>query len=114
MHAKHSAAFAKIRQACSLGLPSRSFMPLVAAQLRGLIPSACCQFTWSSETGRLVNFWSDTFMPRRTAWIILHHRRYEADAGIGFRELVMFGRPTGNLRLWWERGFEHSATYAAV
>jgi DNA-binding CsgD family transcriptional regulator len=114
MEGKNSSALAAIRQACFSGLPSRALMPVVAAQLRALIPAACCQFTWSSELGRITNFWSDTFMPRRTAWIILNHKRYEADAGISFRELVLFGRPTGNLRVWWERGFEHSATYAAV
>ncbi len=114
MKNKQSAALAKLRQACCLGLPSRVFMPMVAAQLRAEIPSACCQFTWASESGRISNFWSDTFMPRRLAWIILHHKRYEADAGVGFRELVLFGAPTGNLRAIWGRGFEHSATYAAV
>lgn len=114
MKNKQSAALARIRQACCLGLPSRSFMPMVAAQLRAEIASACCQFTWSSEGGRISNFWSDTFMPRRLAWIILHHRRYEADAGISFRDLMLFGAPTGNMRAIWQRGFEHSATYAAV
>lgn len=114
MDAKQSPAIAAIRQACLAGLPGRALMPVVAAQLRSLVPAACCQFTWSSETGRLVNFWSDTFMPRRTAWIILHHRRYEADAGTSFRDLVMFGQPTGNLRGWWESGFERTETYAAV
>jgi DNA-binding NarL/FixJ family response regulator len=114
MEGKQSAAIARIRQACCSGLPSRSFMPIVIAELRNLIPAACGQFTWAAESGRLANFWSDTFMPRRTAWIILHHKRYEADAGVSFRELVLFGRPTGNLRVWWERGFDRSATYAAV
>lgn len=114
MNGKQTAAIATIRQACFAGLGGRALMPIVAAQLRALVPSACCQFTWSSETGRITNFWCDTFMPRRTAWIILNHRRYEADAGVSFRELAMFGAPTGNLRVWWERGFENSATYAAV
>jgi DNA-binding CsgD family transcriptional regulator len=114
MDNKHSAALAAIRQTCCAGISSRMLVPLVAAQLRVLIPAACCQFTWSTESGRIANFWSDTFMPRRTAWIILHHKRYEADAGISFRDLVLFGRPTGNLRVWWERGFERSPTYAAV
>jgi len=114
MESKQSAALSKIRQICCAGLPSRSFMPMVIAQLREVVPAACCQFTWSSETGRLANFWSDNFMPRRTAWIILNHKRYEADAGVSFRDLVMFGRPTGNLRVWWARGFESTATYAAV
>lgn len=114
MKGKQSAALAKIRQACCLGLPSRSFMPMVAAALRAEIPAACCQFTWSSEAGRISNFWSDSFMPRRLAWIILHHKRYEADAGIGFRELVLHGAPSGNMRAIWARGFERSATYAAV
>jgi DNA-binding CsgD family transcriptional regulator len=111
---KHSATLTKIRQACCLGLPSRAFMPIVIGELRAAIPAAYCQFTWSSEAGRIVNFWSDTWMPRRAAWIVLHHKRYEADAGIGFRDLVRFGAPTGNMRQIWGRGFECSATYAAV
>ncbi|WP_341890429.1 helix-turn-helix transcriptional regulator [Variovorax sp. YR752] len=114
MNGKQTHAITTIRQACFAGLGGRTLMPIVAAQLRALVPAACCQFTWSSETGRITNFWCDTFMPRRTAWIILNHRRYEADAGVSFRELAMFGAPTGNLRAWWERGFERSATYAAV
>lgn len=114
MNGKQTNAITTIRQACFAGLGGRTLMPIVAAQLRALVPAACCQFTWSSETGRITNFWCDTFMPRRTAWIILNHRRYEADAGVSFRELAMFGAPTGNLRAWWERGFERSATYAAV
>lgn len=111
---KHSHALSRIRQICSLGLPSRSFMPLVIAALRAVIPASCAQFTWASASGRLVNFWSDTLRPRRAAWIILNHRRYEADAGIGFRDLVMFGAASGNMRALWQRGFESSATYAAV
>ena len=87
---------------------------MVLAELRALVPAACVQFTWCSEQGRLTNFWGDPFMARRLAWITLHHRRYEADAGIGFRDLVLSGRPTGNLRGWWRSGFEHSATFAAV
>lgn len=114
MDAKHSAALVRIRQACSLGLSSRGAMPIVLRELRSLIPAACAQFTWSTEEGRLKNFWSDTFMPRRTAWIILHRGRYEADAGTSFRDLVMFGQPTGNLRRWWTQGFEQTATYRAV
>jgi DNA-binding CsgD family transcriptional regulator len=114
MENKQSTAIATIRQACFSGLPSRSMMPIVAAQMRQLIPAACCQFTWSSAEGRISNFWCDTFMPRRTAWIILNHRRYEADAGFSFRELVLFGKATGNARAWWDRGFEHSATFHAV
>lgn len=114
MQPKQATGIARIRQACCLGLPSRSFIPMVIAELRKLVPAACCQFTWSSDSGRLSNFWCDTFMPRRTAWIILHHRQYEADAGTSFRDLVMFGKPTGNLRVWWERGFDRTPTYAAV
>lgn len=114
MENKHSAALLRIRQACSIGLPSRQVMPVVLRELRALIPAACAQFTWSSAEGRLTNFWCDTFMPRRTAWIILHRARYEADAGTNFRQLMLFGRPTGNLRCWWQRGFESSATFKAV
>lgn len=114
MECKHSAALLAIRQICLSGLAGRDLLPLVAQRLRSVVPAFCCQFTWSSESGRLVNFWSDVFMPRRIAWIILNHRRYEADAGISFHDLVMYGRPTGNLRAWWLRGFEHSATYDAV
>src|SRR5512139_887510 len=114
MKSKQTAALTRLRQACCLGLPSRTLMPMVAAQLRELIPVACCQFAWASESGRLTNFWSDTFLPRRLAWIVLHHKRYDEDAGICFRDVVLFGQTTGNARQAWARGFEHSATYAAV
>lgn len=114
MKAKHSAALTQIRQACCLGLPSRAFMPMVIAQLREMIPAACGQFAWASETGRITHFWSDTFMPRRLAWIVLHHKRYDEDLGSSFRDIVLFGRLTGNLRPMWERGFEHSPTCAAI
>lgn len=114
MKNKHSATLARIRQACCLGLPSRALMPMVIAQLRELVPAACGQFAWSSETGRITSFWSDTFMPRRLAWIVLHHKRYDQDLGLGFRDVVMFGRETGNLRPMWARGFEQSATFAAI
>lgn len=114
MKSKHTAALTRIRQACCLGLSSRAFMPLVVAGLRELVPAACGQFAWSSETGRIANFWSDTFLPRRLAWIVLHHRRYDEDLGTSFRDVVMFGRDTGNVRPMWSRGFEHSATFAAI
>lgn len=114
MDCKHSAPLLRIRQACGLGLPSRNVIPLVMRELRALIPMACAQFTWASAEGRLTNFWCDAFMPRRMAWIVLHRARYEADAGTSFRDLVLFGQATGNLRRWWREGFEHSATYQAV
>ena len=114
MKAKHSAALTQIRQACCLGLPSRSFMPMVVAQLREMIPAVCGQFAWASETGRITNFWSDTFMPRRLAWIVLHHKRYDEDSGNSFRDIVLFGEPTGNAKQMWAHGFERSSTYAAV
>lgn len=114
MESKLPPAIARIRQLCAAGLPGRAVVPLVMAELRSLVPAACVQFTWASEQGRLTNFWGDPFMAGRLAWITLNHRRYEADAGIGFRELVLFGAPTGNLRRWWAQGFERSATYAAV
>ena len=95
---KHTTALTKVRQICCLGLPSRSFMPMLLAELRAAIPAACGQFIWSSESGRIVNVWSDTLMPRRRAWLLLHHKRYEADAGIRFRELVLSGAPSGNMR----------------
>ncbi|AOW12676.1 hypothetical protein LPB72_16765 [Hydrogenophaga crassostreae] len=114
MEIKHTAALQRIRQACMMGLPSRSVMPVVMRELKALIPSTCVQFTWSSKDGRLANFWSDTFLPRRTAWIILHRARYEADVGTNFRDLVLFGKPTGNARRWWDAGFEHSTTFQAA
>jgi DNA-binding CsgD family transcriptional regulator len=75
---------------------------------------ACGQFAWASEAGRISHFWSDTFAPRRLAWIVLHHKRYDADCGTSFRDIVLFGQPTGNLRAMWGRGFEQSATFAAI
>lgn len=114
MPSKLSSSISRIRQACCIGMPSHSFMPTVIAELRSIVPAACGQFTWSNADGRLVNFWCDAFMPRRTAWIILHHRRYEQDAGFTFRDLALFGARTGNARSWWKRGFEESQTYAAV
>lgn len=114
MKSKHTTALAQIRQACCLGLPSRAFMPMVVAQLRKMIPAVCGQFAWSSESGRITNFWSDTFMPRRLAWIVLHHKRYDDDLGNNFHDIVLFGNPTGNTRPMWARGFEQSCTYAAV
>lgn len=104
----------RIRQACGAGLPSRTLLPLVIRELRQAIPSACGQFTWADETGALANYWCDHFLPRRTAWIILHRRQYEADCGTSFADLVRFGRTSGNLRAWWARGFEHSDTFRAV
>lgn len=114
MKSKHSSLLTRIRQTCCLGLPSRQFMPMVIAQLREMIPSAVGQFAWSSEAGRITNFWSDTFMPRRLAWIVLHHKRYDEDSGNSFRDIVLFGDLTGNAKRMWARGFEHSSTYAAV
>lgn len=114
MDAKRSNELTTIRQACSMGLPSRVLMPIVLAHLRAAIPTACAQFTWANEAGRIADFWSDTFMPRRMAWIITHHKRYERDAGTSFHDLVTFGQPTGNLRRWWQEGFEQTSTYAAV
>jgi len=114
MECKQSAAVARIRQICCAGLPSRSFVPMVIAQLREAIPSMYGQFTWSSETGRVINAWSDRFLPRRAAWIILHYRRYAIDAGIGLQDLMMFGKPTGNLRSCSRPAFEATPTHAAI
>lgn len=111
---KQSASIAQIRQACMLGLPSRTFVPMVIREIKKLVPAACGQFTWSTESGRLANFWSDSFMPRRTAWIIMHHKQYEKDAGFSFQDVAMFGRTTGNCRAWWNNSFETTKTFAAV
>lgn len=114
MPAKHTETLMRIRQACNLGLGGRTLLPLVLRELRHLVPSAVAQFTWCSAEGRLQNFWSDSLMPRRIAWIVLHHRQYEADAGIRFADLVRFGLPTGNLRHWWHQGFGETPTARAV
>src|SRR4030095_3127897 len=114
MGRKQTATITKIRQICCAGLPSRSFMPMVIAALRAAIPMASCQFAWSDESGKVTNAWSDTYQPRRAAWIIEHQRQYEIDAGTSFQDLVRFGKATGNLRAWWERGFENAASYAGA
>lgn len=114
MPSKHSEALIRIRQACNLGLGGRQLLPLVLRELRTVVPAAVAQFTWCTADGLLQNFWSDSLMPRRTAWIVLHHRQYEADAGIRFADLVRFGRPTGNLRHWWHEGFGATPTARAV
>lgn len=114
MECKQSEAVARIRQICCAGLPSRSFVPMVIAQLRESIPSMYGQFAWSSEAGRVTNAWADRFLPRRAAWIILHYKRYAIDAGISIQDLLMFGKPTGNLRSCGEPAFETSPTYAAI
>ena len=114
MDSKQSAAIARIRQICCAGLPSRSFVPLVVKELRESIPSVYGQFTWSNELGRVTNAWSDRLLPRRAAWIILHIDRYAADAGISIPNLLLFGKPTGNLRVCGEPAFETTPTYAAI
>lgn len=111
---KHSEALIRIRQACNLGLEGRQLLPLVLRELRTVVPAAVAQFTWCTAEGRLQNFWSDSLMPRRIAWIVLHHRQYEADAGIRFADLVRFGQATGNLRHWWYEGFGDTVTARAV
>ncbi|CAN7763422.1 helix-turn-helix transcriptional regulator [Variovorax sp. LjRoot84] len=114
MESKQISTITKVRQICCAGLPSRSFMPMVIAELRASIPMAACQFIWSNESGRVINAWSDTFQPRRAAWIILHRKQYEIDAGMTYQDLVLFGKPTGNLRFWWDSGFDATASYAAL
>ncbi|MDM0118019.1 LuxR C-terminal-related transcriptional regulator [Variovorax sp. J22R133] len=114
MESKQSSALLKIRQICCSGLPSRSFIPLVIGELREAIPSAYGQFTWSDERGGVTNHWASRFMPRRAAWIILHYQRYAIDAGITMKDLLLFGKPTGNLRGYGRPEFEATPTYAAI
>ncbi|MDM0002954.1 hypothetical protein QTI24_30505 [Variovorax sp. J22P240] len=63
-------------------------MPLVVKELRESIPSVYGHFTWPEERGRVTNAWSDRFLPRRAAWIILHFERYAIDAGISIPHLL--------------------------
>ena len=108
--AKNSSAMTRLRQTCCLGLPSTIAIPQILEELHAIVPADRYHFAWSDSLGNLTDGYFEKPDPQALDYFKHHHRQFEQDCGLTFRQMLLFGRPTGNCR-WQMEKFERTRSY---
>ena len=108
---KKSAEMARLRQTCSLGLPSRVVMPQILEELHQIVMSDRVHFAWSDQRGNVINGYYEKPDAIALDYFQHNHERYQAEFGLTYRQTLLIGKPTGNLRSPVNAGFELTESY---
>ncbi|MBN8477854.1 MAG: helix-turn-helix transcriptional regulator [Burkholderiales bacterium] len=111
---KKSDELTRLRQTCCLGLASEIVVPQIVEDLHRLIDSDRVHFAWSDDLGNIVNAYFEKPDPAALDWLRHNHRRFEEEVGISVRQSILFGKPTGNYRWPYRKGFEATESYARL
>ena len=111
---KLSSQFARLRQTCCLGLPSQILMPEIFEELHGIIDADRFHFAWSDRLGNIVNGYFEKPDARALAYFKEHSEQFQEDAGLSYRQALLFGKLTGNFRWPFKAGFELTESHRAL
>lgn len=108
---KKTAEMARLRQTCCLGLSSSIVMPQILAELHQIVMSDRIHFAWTDRLGNVVNGYFEKPNARALDYFKHHHLRFYEDAGLSFRQALLFGKSTGNFRWPFKPGFESTESH---
>lgn len=111
---KKSIEFSRLRQTCCLGLPTQVVMPEIFEDLHGLIEADRIHFAWCDRLGNIVNGYFEKPDTEALNYFREHHQQFQEDAGLSYRQALLFGKPTGNFRWPFKPGFERTASHQAL
>ena len=111
---KLSSQFARLRQTCCLGLPSQILMPELFEELHGIIDADRFHFAWSDRLGNIVNGYFEKPDVQALAYFKENSEQFQEDAGLSYRQALLFGKPTGNFRWPFKAGFELTESHQAL
>ncbi len=96
--AEHSQDMSRLRHTCALGLPASVLMPRILAELRRLVPADRMYFMCSDRLGSVANGYFESPEAIALDGSKEAFNRFLDDAGWSFRQTVLFGRRTGNMK----------------
>ncbi|MEO8411174.1 MAG: helix-turn-helix transcriptional regulator [Propionivibrio sp.] len=111
---KRSAEMAKLRQTCSLGLPSTVLVPRILEELHGIVSCDRMHFAWCDRLGNIVNGYFEKPDPAALDYFKNNFDRFLAESGLALRQALLFGAPTGNARWPYKSGFENTQSHRAL
>ena len=108
---KKTVEMARLRQTCCLGLPSRVVMPQILEDIHQIVMSDRMHFAWSDLQGNIINGYYEKPDAAALDYFQHNHERYETEFGLTYRQTLLTGKPTGNLRSPLKAGFELTESY---
>lgn len=111
---KRSADMARLRQTCSLGLPSTVLVPRILEELHRMVPCDRMHFAWCDRLGNIVNGYFEKPDPAALDYFKNNLDRFLAESGLSFRQALLFGPATGNARWPFKPGFEKTESHKAL
>ena len=109
--AKKSVEMARLRQTCCLGLPSRVVMPQILEEMHQIVMSDRMHFAWSDLQGNVINGYYEKPDAVGLDYFQHNHERYQVEFGLTYQQMLLTGKPTGNLRSPFRVGFELTESY---
>jgi DNA-binding CsgD family transcriptional regulator len=111
---KKTAEMARLRQTCCLGLPSAIVMPQILDELHQIVQSDRMHFAWTDRLGNLINGYFEKPDAQALDYFKHHHMRFYEDAGLSFRQALLFGKLTGNFRWPFKPGFTSTESHTQL
>ena len=108
---KKTVEMARLRQTCCLGLPSRVVMPQILEDMHQIVMSDRMHFAWSDQRGNVINGYYEKPDAVALDYFQHNHERYQTEFGLTYRQTLLIGKPTGNLRSPFRAGFELTESY---
>ena len=108
---KKTVEMARLRQTCCLGLPSRVVMPQILEDMHQIVMSDRIHFAWSDPQGNVINGYYEKPDAAALDYFQHNHERYQSEFGLTYRQTLLTGKPTGNLRSPFKVGFELTESY---
>jgi DNA-binding CsgD family transcriptional regulator len=105
---------ARLRQICSLGLPSQVLAPQICEEMRQLILADRVHLAWSDRLGNIVDGFFEKPDAGALDYFKHHSPEFQEDAGLSYRHALLFGKETGNFRWPFKKGFESTASHRAL
>ena len=116
--AKKTLEMARLRQVCCLRLASCIVMPQILNELHQIVMADQMNFAWCDPLGNIVNAYFEKPDAAVFDYLKHNHQRFQEDAGMSFRQALLFGKITGNFRWPFKPGFEftqsHERLFAAM
>ena len=114
MKSKKSREMARLRQVCCLGLTSTVLMPQILSEIHQIIAVDRIHFAWSDRLGNVVNGYFEKPDADALDYFTHHQQQFQEEAGLSFRQALLFGKSVGNFRWPFRSGFEHTRSHEVL
>jgi DNA-binding CsgD family transcriptional regulator len=89
-------------------------MPQILSEIHQIIAVDRIHFAWSDRLGNVVNGYFEKPDPDALDYFKHHQQQFQEEAGLSFRQALLFGKSVGNFRWPFRSGFEHTRSHEVL